>query len=194
MFFDSLSGLLRLVIVGTIAYVALIHFLRISDKRTLTKLNAFDLVITVALGSTFSSMILTKSVALFEGGVLALARLITLQYLITWLAVRSKQFQQLINAEPTLLLHRGDFVRSALQCQRVTTDDVFAASERQKLATSRTLLSLAWRPTGLSAWFEIHHREAAALPMSKKFLGRPVCRGKRVVGKKPVENLPVRHA
>ena len=126
MFLYSWLGLLRVLVVGTMAYIALVLFLRVSGKRTLTKLNAFDLVITVALGSTLSSIILTKSVAFFEG-VLALALLIALQYVITWLSVRSRQFQMLIKAEPTLLLHRGQFLTGALKQQRVTTDDVLAA-------------------------------------------------------------------
>lgn len=126
MFFDSWFGLLRVLVVGTLAYAVLILFLRVSGKRTLTKLNAFDLVITVALGSTLSSIILTESVAFFEG-VLALALLISLQYLITWLSVRSGRFRGLIKAEPTLLLNRGEFVHSAMRRQRVTTDDVLAA-------------------------------------------------------------------
>lgn len=126
MFFDSWSGLLRVFVVSLMAYAALILFLRISGKRTLTKLNAFDLVVTVALGSTLASIVLNKSVAFLEG-VLALILLISLQYLITWLSVRSKVFQGLIKAEPTLLLNRGQFVDSALRAQRVTTDDVLAA-------------------------------------------------------------------
>lgn len=126
MFFDDWFGLLRVVVVGALAYAALVLFLRISGKRTLTKLNAFDLVITVALGSTLSSIILSKSVALLEG-VLALALLITLQFVITWVSVRSKAFQGLIKAEPTLLFHRGTFLTGAMQRERVTKDDVLAA-------------------------------------------------------------------
>ena len=67
MFFDSWTGLLRVLVVGGVRHSALILFLRLSGKRTLAKLNAFDLVVTVALGSTLSSVILSKSVALLEG-------------------------------------------------------------------------------------------------------------------------------
>ena len=56
-----------------------------------------------------------------------MALLISLQYLITWLSVRSKRFQELIKAEPTLLLNRGEFIGSALRTQRVTKEDVLAA-------------------------------------------------------------------
>ena len=81
MFFDSWTGLGRVLLVGTLAYVALVLLLRISGKRTLTKLNAFDLVVTVALGSTLATVLLSKSVALAEG-VVALALLVSLQYAI----------------------------------------------------------------------------------------------------------------
>lgn len=53
MFYDGWYGLVRVVIVGTCAYLTLIALLRISGKRTLAKPNAFDFVI--ALGSTLAS-------------------------------------------------------------------------------------------------------------------------------------------
>ena len=126
MLFDSWQGLGRVLVVGILAYVILVLMLRISGKRTLTKLNAFDLVVTVALGSTLSSIIVTKSVALAEG-VLALALLIGLQYVITWLSVRSPGFQRLVKSEPKLLVHCGRMLHGAMKQERVTEDDVIAA-------------------------------------------------------------------
>ncbi|HUU25622.1 MAG TPA: DUF421 domain-containing protein [Methyloceanibacter sp.] len=87
MFFDTWFGLLRVLVVGTLSYAALIALLRISGKRSLSKMNAFDLVVTVALGSTFATVILNNAIPLAEG-VLALALLVFLQFVITWLSVR----------------------------------------------------------------------------------------------------------
>lgn len=81
MVFDSWFGLLRVLVVGTIAYAALVLLLRVSGKRTLAKLNAFDLIVTVALGSTLATVLLSKSVALVEG-LAAFALLAGLQYLV----------------------------------------------------------------------------------------------------------------
>src|SRR3954447_26162453 len=89
------------LVVGPLAYVALVLLLRISGKRTLTKLNAFDLVITVALGSMLATILLNKSVLLGEG-VLGLAVLIALQFVITWTSVRYPWVQGVVKAEPTL--------------------------------------------------------------------------------------------
>ena len=44
MFFESWTGLVRVFVVGSCAYVALIFSLRTAGKRTLSKMNAFDLV------------------------------------------------------------------------------------------------------------------------------------------------------
>ncbi|TXN33554.1 YetF domain-containing protein [Methylobacterium sp. WL19] len=126
MLFDSWTGLWRVLLVGPLAYVALVAILRISGKRTLTKLNAFDLVVTVALGSTLATVLLSKSVALAEG-VLAMAILVFFQFAITWLAVRVSWVDGLIKSEPTLLVHNGLFLEQALRTQRVTKDEVLSA-------------------------------------------------------------------
>lgn len=135
MFFDGWTGLGRVLVVGVLAYAALVLLLRISGKRTLTKMNAFGLVVTVALGSTLATVLLSKSVALAEG-ILALALLILLQYAITWVSVRSPRFQAIVKAQPSLLVYRGEFLPDALRRQRVMREEVMAilrAQGRKKL-------------------------------------------------------------
>lgn len=61
MFFDSWATLFRTFLVGVMAYVILAAFLRVSGKRTLSKMNAFDLIVTVALGSTLATVLLSKA-------------------------------------------------------------------------------------------------------------------------------------
>ena len=127
MFFDSWSGLLRVLVVGALAYVALVGLLRVTGKRTLAKMNAFDLVVTVALGSTLATVLLSKDVALAEG-VLAFALLAGLQYVVAWLSVRSKPFRQLIKSEPRLLVSSGEILDGAMRDERVTRDEILSAA------------------------------------------------------------------
>lgn len=126
MFFSDWEDLGRIVAVGTLAYAALIVFLRLSGKRTLTKLNAFDLVVTVALGSTLSSVLLDKSITLAEGAV-AFGLLVLLQYILTWSSVRWRPFEKAVKSEPTLLFHRGEFLSEAMRRQRITQSEVLSA-------------------------------------------------------------------
>jgi uncharacterized membrane protein YcaP (DUF421 family) len=109
MLFDSWFDLSRVAVVGFLAYVAMILCLRISSKRTLSKWNAFDFVITIALGSTLATVLLSRENAPAEG-VLASALLIGLQFVLTRLSVRCRSFERLVKARPTLLFSEGRFL------------------------------------------------------------------------------------
>ena len=122
-FFLNWSELGRTLLIGALAYLILVFLLRISGKRTLTKLNAFDLVVTVALGSTLASTIMSKSVALVEGAT-AFALLVLLQFVITFLSVKFKAISKLVKAEPQLLLFNGEFLTDAMNRERVTRAEV----------------------------------------------------------------------
>lgn len=133
MLFESWESLLRVLMVGGSAYVALVVMLRLSGKRTLSKMNAFDLVVTVALGSTLATVLLDRSVPLADG-VLALGLLVFLQYAITWTSVRSDRFQDLVKAVPTTLVRDGDFLEDNMRAQRVTREEIEAALRQHGVA------------------------------------------------------------
>lgn len=147
MFFESWGDLWRVAVVGTLAYASLVLLLRISGKRTLTKLNAFDLVITVALGSTLATVLLSKEASLAEG-IVALSLLIGLQYAITWLSVRSPRFQGFIKAEPKLLVHGGQFLDSALKEERITREELLAAMRADGVADAADVASVVLETDG----------------------------------------------
>lgn len=126
LFFQNWQGVLRTAIIGALAYITLVIFLRIAGKRTLAKLNTFDLVVTVALGSTLSAILLQESIALAEGAT-ALAVLILLQYLVTYASVRSKTAAKMFRSEPTLLVRNGSYCCEAMKRQRITKDEVKSA-------------------------------------------------------------------
>lgn len=126
MFFQDWEGIVRTIVVGALAYATLVLFLRVSGKRTLAKLNAFDLVVTIALGSTLSAILLQESVALVEGAA-AFALLILLQLAVAYLSTRSTRFAKMIRSEPSLLARNGEFCRATMEQERVTRDEVLSA-------------------------------------------------------------------
>ena len=121
------SALARTAIVGILAYAALIIVLRTSGKRTLSKMNAFDLVVTVALGSTLATILLNKDVALAQG-VVALALLVALQFAITWSSVRLGWVRRIVTGEPTLLVSGGKCLKAAMRRERVNEAELQAAA------------------------------------------------------------------
>ena len=126
MFFNSWGDIVRTLVVGALAYAALVLSLRISGKRTLSKMNAFDLVVTVALGSTLATILLSKDVALAEG-LAAYLTLIGLQYAVALLSTHARWFSNAVKSEPRLLLSKGQFLMDAMRKERVTREEVIAA-------------------------------------------------------------------
>lgn len=133
MFFDSWYDLGRVLLTGGLAYVALVVLLLVSGNRTLSKLNAFDLVVTVALGSTLATVLLSKEVSLAEG-VVAFALLIGLQFVVTWTSVRVPWFSRLVKSEPVLLFHDGHFLPQAMRRARLIQEEVLSVLREQGVA------------------------------------------------------------
>jgi len=126
MLFDDFYGLVRVAAISLLAYGALILVLRVSGKRALAKLNAFDLVVTVALGSTLATVLLTKDIAFLEG-LLAFVMLAGLQWIVSRLSIASRFFRQTVRSQPRLLVENGHYRRDAMASERVTTSEVNAA-------------------------------------------------------------------
>lgn len=125
-FLTDADNLLRIVLVGTSTYVGLVVLLRVSGKRTLAQMNAFDFVVTIALGSILAATLLDRSVSWAEG-MAALLLLVLLQLLLTTLSVRSARFRALVASEPALLVHDGKALPEAMRRERVTREELLHA-------------------------------------------------------------------
>jgi uncharacterized membrane protein YcaP (DUF421 family) len=126
LFFESWYNVGRTVALSVMGFAAMMIMLRVSGKRTLSKLNVFDFVFVVAVGSVFAATIIEKDVTLSEG-IASLATLIGIQIVLAKLAVYSPTAERIINGAPTLLLSHGKFISHALRKERVTEEEVRAA-------------------------------------------------------------------
>lgn len=129
-FFDSWQSVVRSFIITVLAYLVLIFMLRISGKRTLSKMNAFDFIVTIALGSCLATVALNKNVALVDG-ILVFFLLIFMQYIITALSVKFRNVKEVVTAKPTLLLYKGEVLEEALERERITIEEIYLAARKQ---------------------------------------------------------------
>ncbi len=130
MLFQSWDELIRMMLVGTGAYALLLIFLRVVGHRVLSRLNAFDVTIAVAIGSLLANILITSDVSLAEGA-LAIALLVALQLIVAWLGMRGHALHKLLKGEPVLLLQRGKVLRETVRKQGLTEAGVlFAARSR----------------------------------------------------------------
>jgi uncharacterized membrane protein YcaP (DUF421 family) len=123
MWFDSWSDISRVLAVGAAAYATLLVLLRLSGKRTLAKLNAFDWVVSVAFGSTLATILLSSDVSWAEG-VTALVLLAALQYAVARTTTWLPRGRSVVTARPTLLLEDGRPIPEALDAQRITMSEL----------------------------------------------------------------------
>lgn len=126
MFIGDSFSFSRTLIVGTLSYILVVLVLRVSGKRTLSKMNSFDFIVTVALGSVLASILTSQNLALLDG-ILAFSLLVFLQFITSWLSVRSDFFSSLVKASPTLLYYNGRFNELAMKKERIPKNEILQA-------------------------------------------------------------------
>src|SRR3954471_13152425 len=109
LFADGWQPIFRVLVIGTLSYLAVVALLRYFGKRALTKMNAFDMVVTVAIGSAFASAVMAKAATLVDG-VLAWILLLVLQRLFAGLSIRLGWFGRYLKAQPSLIIYRGNIL------------------------------------------------------------------------------------
>ena len=147
LFFDGWQSLGRVFIMTILAYIAMIFSLRISGKRTLSKMNAFDFIVTVALGSSLATVALNKNIPLANGA-LAFILLIFLQYFITWLSVRISKVKNLVTSQPSLLLYKGEFVDDILKKERITIEEIYLTAREKGITDLKNVDIIVLETTG----------------------------------------------
>jgi uncharacterized membrane protein YcaP (DUF421 family) len=164
LFFDSWESIIRTLVITVLAYLLLVFLLRVSGKRTLSKMNAFDFIVTIALGSTLATVILNKSVALADG-ILAFFLLIVLQYIMTYMEARSKNISNLIKATPSLLVYKGRMLKATMLEERVNEDEIHAVVRKSGLASMQDVGAVILETDGTLTL--IHNIDTLNTPVMK---------------------------
>lgn len=121
--FDGPDVILRTVLIGLMAYTSVIVIIRASGKRSLSQLNAFDFVVTVAIGSILASILINRNVTITQG-ITAFLVLMIMQYIITKLSVHSSLVSKYIKASPSLLFHNGEFHYENMKKERIVETEI----------------------------------------------------------------------
>ena len=132
-FFDNWQSIIRTLVITITAYPVMILMLRVSGKRTLSQMNAFDFIITVALGSSMATVALDKNVTLADGA-LVFFLLIFMQFVITWLSVRIKGVKKLVDSQPALLLYKGQVLDEVAKKTRITIEEIYLAARKEGIS------------------------------------------------------------
>lgn len=125
--FGGWEPVARTVMVGTLGYLAIVAMLKLSGARTLSQMNSFDFVITIAIGATFGRALTAKHVALLEL-LTAISLLVLLQYVAARLQLRLPRLRRLMTVQPVLLFLDGAWKGDAMNAAGVARADLEAAA------------------------------------------------------------------
>jgi len=133
-FFSGWGPLMRTGVSTVSAFVILIVLLRLAGPRVLAKWYAFDLVITVALGSSFANNVLSTDTTVAQAAV-GFVMLIGLQFTISWIVLHWSAARIVVNSRPHAMLLNGQFQNDSMRSQRVAEVDIRAAVRQHGLSS-----------------------------------------------------------
>jgi uncharacterized membrane protein YcaP (DUF421 family) len=146
-FFNNWNTLIKRAIMTVLAYFAMVLLLRVSGKRTLSKMNAFDFIVTVALGSSLATVALNNKITITDGAVV-FSLLIFLQFLLTWLSVRIRVVKKLITSSPVIILYKGELLSHNMKKERVTLEEINLAAREKGISELKDIDAIVLETTG----------------------------------------------
>ncbi|MDV2481895.1 DUF421 domain-containing protein [Methanoculleus sp. Wushi-C6] len=146
-FFGEPAFLVRVLIIGILGYAALVIIVRLSGKRTLSSMNAFDFIVNVAIGSVLASTIVSRDVSLAEG-VIALGILVGLQYLVSWSSVRSETVQKAVKSEPRIIFRDGEFMKETMKRERIAESEIRQALRSEGIGSLESVAVIVLETNG----------------------------------------------
>ena len=138
---------LNVLVTAPLLYLAVVVFVRVSGKRSTSKMNTFDWIVTVAIGSIVGSGVISTSVPLAPA-LTAIGALLLLQYGITKASSYSSRFRNLVNAPPTLVYFRGEFYEGAMHTERVARAEILTAARENGYASMDGVEAVILEPDG----------------------------------------------
>lgn len=146
-FWDGWEPVLRILVVGSVSYLGLVTLLRISGKRTLTRMTVFDFVIAITIGSAFGRILTARTVTISEA-LTAFLLLIILQLIFAFIEVRSSRFKHLTTHPPSLLYFNGQFMRKNMRRSMVREDELYSAARKHGVADLNDIEAIIFETDG----------------------------------------------
>ncbi len=111
------------VIRGAVIYLLLLVILRLSGRRTMSEMTAFDFVLLLIVAETTQQALLGDDFSLTNSAVL-IVTLFTMDIGMSFLKEWSPRLQRMLDGGPTVLISQGEPDERALRRARVSLSEV----------------------------------------------------------------------
>jgi uncharacterized membrane protein YcaP (DUF421 family) len=129
MFFDGWQSIREIVLTAVAVYVGVLAALRLVGEQALAQMSAYDLIVTIALGSLVAAIPLSADVTITDG-LAAILTFLLLQEATRWMMKRWPKARRLIKEQPKLLAWEGRLLPDRMARAWVTEEEVRAAIRR----------------------------------------------------------------
>lgn len=145
--FGGWNAIARIAFIAAGGFITLIVLLRVGGWRRLTRMNVFDFVVTVTLGSAFGRALTAREVGIVDAFT-AFAVLIGMQQAFAWLQRRSDGFARFVRPPPVLVYHRGEIVDQALRATGLREVELLQAARQHGLGSLEEAEVVVLEPDG----------------------------------------------
>lgn len=144
---EDWRNLAQIAISTAFSYLLVLAFIRISGKRTLAKITAFDFIVTIALGSILGSMSLGK-IPVLEGFA-AIVVIVAANFLIAHVLQTFKSLNPIVNAKPTILFYKGQYLEEEMKKAVITKEEIYAEVRKNRILDLDTVEAVVLEQNGI---------------------------------------------
>ena len=141
MFFHDWNSILRVAVIAAATYILVIGVLRVIGEEALAKMSAYDLLVTVALGSILASVPFASAITVADS-LTAIITYLGLQQVMRWAIKRSKRAERAIRDTPKFMLWDGQFIEKNMMESSILQGEVRAAIRRAGLGSISDVLAV----------------------------------------------------
>ena len=156
MFFHNWYSVLRIIVISAATYILIVAMLRLLGEQALAKMSAYDLVVTVALGSLLASIPLGTGITVVDG-IAAIGTYLLLQQILRWGVKHSKRAERVVRDIPQFMVWDGQFLDQKLKDHNVLKAEVRGAVRRAGLSSISEVLAVILENDG--DWSVIPYHE-----------------------------------
>jgi len=119
-------------VIRTVAvYLILLVLIRLTGRRTLAQVTAFDFLVLLIIGGSTQRALLGQDYSVINA-MLVVVTLLTMDVVFSLIERDSRLFSKFVNGVPMILVEHGRLLPGRLRKARLTEDEVLAAARRSR--------------------------------------------------------------
>lgn len=134
-------------------FLFLLIILRVSGKRDIGEMSPADLILLLLLSANVHTSLSGDDKSIL-GGLIGATALLTVNYLLNWLAYKNKKFEGFLKGSPEILIYRGKVQEKVLSRHKLTHEQVKIALRKEEISHYDKVRLAVLEPDGTISVFK----------------------------------------